>query len=336
MHTTWTGPDEAYENAVHAYADAVLDDEELARLGGRLRRPDWTPAPAAHVLGQKLVQLTMPGVPDVYQGTEIVDLSLVDPDNRRDRRLRRAPRAAGRGWTPATGRRDLDDEKLLVTSRALRLRREHPEWFVGARRRRTRRSPTSTGNAVAFGRGARRRGVAVVAVATRLPVALERHGGWARAHARAAGGRLARRADRPETPGRHRAGSPTCSPTCPVALLVAAPDGSPMAGPSAAQAGLLGLDVEVGRRPLRVDLLEGVEQQLLHRPPRVPLAVRRHDVPRRGVGRAAGQRGLVGLLVVVPAQPLVDVAGVVLPVLVRAVRAARRAAPSARRARCAA
>ena len=70
----------------------------------------------------------MPGVPDVYQGCELVDLSLVDPDNRRpvdyaDRRARLARLDAGE---PA---RDLDDEKLLVVSRALRLRREHPEWF---------------------------------------------------------------------------------------------------------------------------------------------------------------------------------------------------------------
>ena len=89
-------------------------------------------APAARVavLGQKLVQLTMPGVPDVYQGTELVDLSLVDPDNRRpvDYGLRRDRLARLDGGARPD---DLDDEKLLVTSRALRLRREHPEWFVG-------------------------------------------------------------------------------------------------------------------------------------------------------------------------------------------------------------
>ncbi|HEX3002638.1 MAG TPA: malto-oligosyltrehalose synthase, partial [Angustibacter sp.] len=126
-------------------------------------------------LGQKLLQLAAPGVPDVYQGTELVDLSLVDPDNRRpvdyaDRRRRLASLDAG---SPPS---DLDDEKLLVTSRALRLRRERPEWFTGPD---AVYAPvaTTTGNAIAFGRGDAS-GVQVVAVATRLPVSLDTYGGW--------------------------------------------------------------------------------------------------------------------------------------------------------------
>jgi len=127
------------------------------------------------VLGQKLVQLTMPGVPDVYQGTEIVDLSLVDPDNRRPvdfghRGELLAALDAGR--PPAS----LDAEKLLVTSRVLRLRREHPEWFVGEGATYLPVA-TSSGNALAFSRGDAD-GPAVVTIATRLPVALARHGGW--------------------------------------------------------------------------------------------------------------------------------------------------------------
>jgi (1->4)-alpha-D-glucan 1-alpha-D-glucosylmutase len=120
-------------------------------------------------------------VPDVYQGCELVDLSLVDPDNRRDvdfdeRRARLSRLDAGE--KPA----DLDDEKLLVTSRVLRVRREHPDWFVGPGSAYLP-LPTSTGHAVAFGRGTAgvdgaSAQVRAVAVATRLPVALERHGGW--------------------------------------------------------------------------------------------------------------------------------------------------------------
>ncbi len=180
-HTTWTNPDEAYEDAVRAFAVGVLGDEAVLaaveafsdRIAGPVR---------VGVLGQKLVQLTMPGVPDVYQGTEVVSLSLVDPDNRRpvdyaERRTRLA--RLDTGARP----QDLSDEKLLVTSRALRLRREHPEWFTG-----TTEAPatyaavaTSTGNAVAFGRGsAAVDGGApqVVVVATRLAASLERLGGW--------------------------------------------------------------------------------------------------------------------------------------------------------------
>jgi (1->4)-alpha-D-glucan 1-alpha-D-glucosylmutase len=181
QHTSWVRPDEVYENAVHAYADGVLDDEEiLASVAGFATGLDA--AARVVVLGQKLVQLAMPGVPDVYQGCELVDLSLVDPDNRRDvdfeeRRVRLARLDAGE--KPV----DLDDEKLLVTSRVVRARREHPDWFVGPGSAYVP-LPTSTGNAIAFARGAAGSGGAVpdvraVAVATRLPVALDRHGGWA-------------------------------------------------------------------------------------------------------------------------------------------------------------
>src|SRR5262249_58252807 len=83
-------------------------------------------------LGPKLVQLTMPGAADVYQGCELGGFALMNPDNRHlvdyTRRwfLLAAQDADGPGLPP-----DLDAEKLLVTSRALRLRREHPDWFTG-------------------------------------------------------------------------------------------------------------------------------------------------------------------------------------------------------------
>src|SRR5260370_29290146 len=80
--TSWTAPDAGYESAVLGLADAVLGDPELAAaIAGFVARI----APDARVnsLGAKLVQLTMPGVADVYQGCELTGLSLVDPDNRR-------------------------------------------------------------------------------------------------------------------------------------------------------------------------------------------------------------------------------------------------------------
>jgi (1->4)-alpha-D-glucan 1-alpha-D-glucosylmutase len=170
--TTWTSPDATYDEAVQAYAAAVLADERiLSSLAAFSALVD--PVARVALLGQKLVQLTMPGVPDVYQGCEAVDLSLVDPDNRRDvdfddRRARLARLDAGKAP------QDLGDEKLLVTSRALRLRRERADVFVGAA---AGYAPvaTTTGNALAFSRGAT---PSVVTVATRLPVALARHGGW--------------------------------------------------------------------------------------------------------------------------------------------------------------
>ncbi|MDQ1626214.1 MAG: (1-_4)-alpha-D-glucan 1-alpha-D-glucosylmutase, partial [Actinomycetota bacterium] len=168
-HTTWTEPDPAYDEAVRRFAEAVVSDEVL-RAGVAAFVDRLAPTFRVNVLGQKLVQLTMPGIPDVYQGCDSVDLSLVDPDNRRpvdyaDRRARLA--RLDRGEAPA----DLADEKLLVVSRALRLRREHPEWFGPLASYEP--VPTSTPHALAFTRGGH-----VATVVTRLAHSLSRAGGW--------------------------------------------------------------------------------------------------------------------------------------------------------------
>jgi (1->4)-alpha-D-glucan 1-alpha-D-glucosylmutase len=173
-HTTWTEPDEAYEEAVRVFVDGLTGDDAIARHLQSWLDQNAEPARAA-VLGQKLLQLLAPGVPDVYQGTEVLDLSLVDPDNRRlvdfaERRRRLA--ALDGGASPA----DLSDEKLLVTSRALRLRREHPGWFTGEDAVYQPVACTCA-HAAAFGRGDAS-GVQVVAVATRLAAGLSRQGGW--------------------------------------------------------------------------------------------------------------------------------------------------------------
>ena len=127
--TTWTAPDEPYERAVLDAARQALVDPEVAALF-----TEWEvrtrPAVRAATLGTKLVQLTLPGVADVYQGTEVPDPVLVDPDNRRFVDV--APLAARLvRLDDGAGPRDLADEKLLVTSRALRLRHDLPEAFVG-------------------------------------------------------------------------------------------------------------------------------------------------------------------------------------------------------------
>jgi (1->4)-alpha-D-glucan 1-alpha-D-glucosylmutase len=168
--TTWQRPDEKFETALAALVDKIYDDPalntEVAGFAASITPPGW-----ANSLGQKLVQLTMPGVPDTYQGTELWDYSLVDPDNRRpvDFGLRRE--LLGRiddGWQPPVD--DTGAAKLLVTARILRLRRQRPELFTSYR-------PVYAEGRVgehvlAFDRGG------VVAVATRLPVGLSRHGGW--------------------------------------------------------------------------------------------------------------------------------------------------------------
>jgi malto-oligosyltrehalose synthase len=177
--TSWTEPDQEYEAAVLEFGQNAITDPKLAgRIGAFVDQI----APDARVnsLGAKLVQLTMPGVPDVYQGCELTGFALVDPDNRRpvdfERRRRLLARldqltAAGQLAELDQEAADLDEEKLLVTSRALRLRREHPDWFAGGYVPLAAEG-SCAGNVVAFRRGA------AVTVATRLPAGVRKHGGW--------------------------------------------------------------------------------------------------------------------------------------------------------------
>ena len=126
-------------------------------------------------LGTKLVQLTLPGVPDVYQGTEVPATTLVDPDNRRpvdtDALAARLARL-----DDGAGPRDLADEKLLVTSRALRTRRDVPEAFVGPDSGYVPLAHSS-GHSLTYARtvGGDPR---VAVVATRLQASVDRLGGW--------------------------------------------------------------------------------------------------------------------------------------------------------------
>ncbi len=174
--TTWTAPDQAYESAVHAAVDAALDRrdvrEVVTSLVEQLAAPGWSNA-----LSAKLVGLTIPGVPDVYQGSELWEQSLVDPDNRRPvdfEERARALAALGSGSADVgalSGSADDDGTaKLRVVSAALRLRRDSPELFesyapVAA-------SGPAAAHVVAFDRGG------AITVATRLPVALSSLGGW--------------------------------------------------------------------------------------------------------------------------------------------------------------
>jgi (1->4)-alpha-D-glucan 1-alpha-D-glucosylmutase len=126
--TSWVDPVQAYDDAVQGFVRAVLADDalvtEVEAFVARL-----TPAWQVTALAQKAVQLTMPGVADTYQGSELWDLSLVDPDNRRpvDFDQRRALLASLDG-TPKLD--EIGIAKLHLVSRVLRLRRELPEAFL--------------------------------------------------------------------------------------------------------------------------------------------------------------------------------------------------------------
>jgi (1->4)-alpha-D-glucan 1-alpha-D-glucosylmutase len=166
--TSWNDPDETFELLLHETVDRIYDDARLRAdvdaFAAVLTPPGWT-----NSLGQKLLQLTMPGVPDTYQGTELWDNSLVDPDNRRpvDFAARRSllARLDG-GWLPPVD--PTGAAKLLVVSRALRMRRDRP--FIAYEP--VHANGDAARHVVAFDRGG------VLAVATRLPIGLAARGGW--------------------------------------------------------------------------------------------------------------------------------------------------------------
>ncbi|MFF3821843.1 malto-oligosyltrehalose synthase [Streptomyces bluensis] len=157
LHTSWTEQDPAYERAVADFVARGPDgDARMAVL-----RSGLEPHVRANVLGAALVHLTMPGVPDVYQGTEHEYRALVDPDNREP-------------FTPPEQPSEQSSEKSRLTTAALRLRGRRPGAF----------GKTATyGPLTAEGPGAAHcvafvRSGEVVAAVTRLSLRLADAGGW--------------------------------------------------------------------------------------------------------------------------------------------------------------
>jgi len=157
LRTSWRAPDPAYDEAITAFAHGCLNDPAFVAAVeatvAPLVEPGWRAA-----LAQLALQLTAPGVPDLYQGSEVWDLSLVDPDNRRpvdyDLRRRLLVAAATIDAAEAWRRRDDGIAKLWLIRRALELRRRHAAAFGPAGKY---RSMVVLGDraeaAFAFGRG---------------------------------------------------------------------------------------------------------------------------------------------------------------------------------------
>ncbi|MFJ5210991.1 MULTISPECIES: malto-oligosyltrehalose synthase [Streptomyces] len=156
LFTSWTEQEPPYEEAVAAFVAAGpcgVPGERVTAFRHALE-----PYIRANVLGVALTQLTMPGVPDVYQGTEGEYRALVDPDNRRA--VAFPPEDAG--------------DKGAVTAAALRLRRRRPEVFGDAASYEplAAEGPASD-HCVAFVRSGE-----VLTAVTRLSLRLARDGGW--------------------------------------------------------------------------------------------------------------------------------------------------------------
>ncbi|MEZ5266340.1 MAG: hypothetical protein R2755_32140 [Acidimicrobiales bacterium] len=186
LATSWLDPDPDYEAAIAAFVDGCAGDAELGAELDAFTQPMIIPGRMAS-LGLLVLKLTSPGVPDLYQGTELWDHSLVDPDNRRpvDFALRRRLLDELAVLAPADG--EVDDRaldlahehglpKLHVTRATLAARRLFPNAFgPGGTYRPLAADGPAAAHAVAFARGDD-----VIAVTGRLTWRLTRPGGgWA-------------------------------------------------------------------------------------------------------------------------------------------------------------
>ena len=184
QHTSWVDPVPAYDEALAAFVRAVLADDAFAADVAAFTAP-LVPAGRRTSLAQMLLKLTSPGVPDIYQGTELWDLSLVDPDNRRpvDYDLRRTLLAKV-GEASAAEVLQSEDEgpsgpgsgvagapKIWLTQRALDVRRRLPECFAGAAYEPLPAAGERAANVVAYVRGGR-----VAVIVPRLVLGLR--DGW--------------------------------------------------------------------------------------------------------------------------------------------------------------
>ena len=174
VHTSWREPNPAYQGAVQGFVDAVLADGSFtASLERFLADHDLVRLGRLTSLSQVALLLTSPGVPDLYQGDELWDLSLVDPDNRRpvdhDARRGLLDELSGAGPDAALAHLDDGGAKLWLIHRLLGHRRQQPQAYEGGY------EPLSAlgegaAHAVAFSRGD------LVVVAPRLQAALARTG----------------------------------------------------------------------------------------------------------------------------------------------------------------
>jgi len=167
LRTSWTSPDAGYDAALAAFVRGCLGDPAFTEAVEAAVAPLIDPGRRA-ALAQLALQLTAPGVPDLYQGSELWDLALVDPDNRRpvdyDLRGRLLDEARTLTASQAWGRRDEGVPKLWLVHRALGLRERRPAAFgPGGAYRALRPTGARSSAVVAFARGSE-----VVTVVPRL------------------------------------------------------------------------------------------------------------------------------------------------------------------------
>ena len=159
VNSSWVQPNEPWDNAVRGFIAAILSRGEENRAFLEAFEPLAERAARLGVvnsLTQTVLKLTVPGVPDIYQGCDVWDYSLVDPDNRRpvDYGFRRETLAALKGADPRELLAAWPDGrvKLFVLSALLRHRRDGAEFFQGADYHAVEATGEHAGSVVAFTR----------------------------------------------------------------------------------------------------------------------------------------------------------------------------------------
>jgi (1->4)-alpha-D-glucan 1-alpha-D-glucosylmutase len=170
-HTSWIAPNAAYEESCMSFLDAVLNNETFANdLHGYVET--IAAAAALGSLSQTFLRLTTPGVPDLYQGCEYWDFSLVDPDNRRriDFDARVASLARADSLTDALREWRNGSLKQRLIARVLHHRAKWPALYASGDYVPLAVAGARASNAIAFER--RLEGARVVCVASRWALSL--------------------------------------------------------------------------------------------------------------------------------------------------------------------
>ncbi len=155
IRTSWLEPNEGYEAGLREFTEAILESGEFLEDLAAFVQPLVLPG-RINGLAQTLIKLTAPGTPDFYQGSELWDLSLVDPDNRRPVDFARRQQALAQLGTFDTEQvlADWDSgaPKLHLIARGLEVRRAHGASFLGAYQPHSARG-AKLGHVMAYGRG---------------------------------------------------------------------------------------------------------------------------------------------------------------------------------------
>lgn len=166
VHTTWFDNNTDFESSIHAWIDTVID-EHGSEITEFVKIIDGGGKVIAN--SKKLIQLMSPGIPDIYQGTEFLTDSLVDPDNRRpvdyEERIDALERVS-RGDV-----RNTDDERIDLIVKALRVRTQHELDEASY-------LPVMAKGELYRAVLGMMRGDNVITLVTRRPLTVERAGGW--------------------------------------------------------------------------------------------------------------------------------------------------------------